>query len=411
MQTQAHNTPTLRSVIADLGLTHSQLVERAGVSKGALHRAMNGQWPRRGAAQMRANLGAALRAHGAKNEHLRALALPASPAKSEAPAVAPAEASIPATQVATNVDDEKDNAMLLENTPLTPQARKHFGLVRSPFVDDVQTRDDIFQSPAVRYARASLLDAANNHGFLALVGESGAGKTTLVEELEERLRDEGRDVIIIRPYVLAMEATDTKGKTLKAGHIAEAIVSALDPAASLRSSPQARFAQVHKLLRDSRRAGRRHLLLIDEAHCLPVATLKHLKRFLELKDGLQRLMGVALVAQPELRGLLHSQNPEVREVLQRCEIVDLPPLDADLEAYLAHKLARFDIKPSAVFAPDAFDALRARLIRTPRGLRAGQAGAVSTCYPLAVHNLTARAMNAAALAGYPVVDAQVVAEC
>jgi type II secretory pathway predicted ATPase ExeA len=411
MQTQAQNTPSLRSVIASLGLTQSQIVESAGVSKGALHRAMEGRWPRRGAAQMRANLGAALRAHGAKNEHLRALALPAaSTAKSEAPAGATAEASIPATQVATP-EEEKDNAMLLENTPLTPQARKHFGLVRSPFVDDVQTRDDIFQSPAVRYARASLLDAANNHGFLALVGESGAGKTTLVEELEERLRDEGRDVIIIRPYVLAMEATDTKGKTLKAGHIAEAIVSALDPAASLRSSPQARFAQVHKLLRDSRRAGRRHLLLIDEAHCLPVATLKHLKRFLELKDGLQRLMGVALVAQPELRGLLHSQNPEVREVLQRCEIVDLPPLDADLEAYLAHKLARFDIKPASVFAPDAFDALRARLIRTPRGLRAGQAGAVSTCYPLAVHNLTARAMNAAALAGYPVVDAQVVAEC
>ena len=176
MQTQAHNTPTLRSVIADLGLTHSQLVERAGVSKGALHRAMNGQWPRRGAAQMRANLGAALREHGAKNEHLRALALPASPAKSEAPAVAPAEASIPATQVATP-EEEKDEPMLLENTPLTPQAKKHFGLIRSPFIDDVQTRDDIFQSPAVRYARAALLDAANNHGFRAGPRRPGDGAT------------------------------------------------------------------------------------------------------------------------------------------------------------------------------------------------------------------------------------------
>ena len=41
------------------------------------------------------------------------------------------------------------------------------------------------------------------------------------------------------------------------------------------------------------------LLVIEEAHCLPTATLKHLKRFLELKDGMQRLIGVALIAQPD----------------------------------------------------------------------------------------------------------------
>lgn len=300
--------------------------------------------------------------------------------------------------------------MLLQNTPITPQALKHFKLPRSPFVDDVQSRDDVYQSPAVRYARAALLDVAQNHGFFALVAESGAGKTTLAEELEQRLIDEGKDIVIIKPYVLAMEATDTKGKTLRATHIAEAIAYALDPQLKIKSSPQARFAQLHQLLRDSRRAGRRHLLLIEEAHCLPLATLKHLKRFLELKDGMQRVIGVALIAQPELRNVLHSQNPEVREVMQRCEVVELPPLDNDLEGYIAHKFARFDLRPEDVFEPDAFNALRARLIRTPRGAKAGE-GAVSTCYPLAVHNLVARAMNAAAAAGYPKVDAAVVTHC
>ena len=294
--------------------------------------------------------------------------------------------------------------MLLENTPLSQGALKHFGLPRSPFVDDVQSREDVFQSSGARYARAALMDAASNGGFIAVVGESGAGKTTLVEELEERVRDEGKDILIIRPYVLGMEASDRKGKTLKAAQIAEAIVAALDPQARLRQSPQARFRQMHELLKASRRAGRRHLLVIDEAHCMPIATLKHLKRFLELKDGLRRLIGIALVAQPELRELLVSQNPEVREVMQRCEIVALDPLDRELEAYLAHKFARFDLKPEQVFEKDAFDAMRQRLIHVPRGAKTG----VSTCFPLAVHNLVCRAMNAAAQVGWPRVDAQCV---
>lgn len=301
--------------------------------------------------------------------------------------------------------------MLLQFTPVTAAALQHFGLPRSPFVDDVLSLGDVYQSASTRYARAALKDCARNHGFMALVGESGAGKTTLLEALEQSIIDEGQDIVLIKPYTLAMEANDSKGKTLRATHIAESIAYALDPQLKIQSSPQRRFDQLHKLLQASCRAGRRHLLVIDEAHCMPTATLKHLKRFIELKDGLRRVLGVLLIAQPELRALLHSQNYEVREVMQRCELVELDPLDGDLEGYLRHKFARFELKPEDVFEPDAFGAIRARLIYTPRGAKAGPGGSVSTCYPLAVHNLVARAMNAAAAAGWPKVDAQCVAGC
>lgn len=303
----------------------------------------------------------------------------------------------------------EEDPMLLQNQALTPEARKHFGLPRNPFVDDVQSPDDVFQSPSVRYVRAALMDCAQHHGFVAVVGESGAGKSTLAEDLEERIKAEGRDVLVIRPYVLAMEVNDQKGKTLKSGHIAEAIAHALDPQLKIRSSPEARFRQVHELLKASRKAGRRHLLVIEEAHCLPTATLKHLKRFLELKDGMQRLIGVALIAQPELRERLNSQNPEVREVMQRCEMVELSPLDNDLEGYLRHKFARFELRFEDVLAPDVADAIRARLVHVPRGGRAQDARSI--CYPLVVNNLVCRAMNAAARAGWPTVDAQVIAGC
>lgn len=325
--------------------------------------------------------------------------------------ISPAPPAVPATAITTPATPPtpEDDSMLLQCQSLSPGARQHFGLPRSPFVDDVQTPDDVFQTPSVRYVRAALMDCARHHGFMAVVGESGAGKSTLAEDLEERIKAEGQEIVVVRPYVLAMEQSDAKGKTLKASHIAEAIAAALDPQLKVRSSPEARFAQVHALLKASRKSGRRHLLLIEEAHCLPTATLKHLKRFLELKDGMQRLVGVALVAQPELRERLASQNAEVREVMQRCELVELTPLDAELEGYLRHKFGRFELRFEDVFEPCAVDAIRARLVYTPRGGRATDARSI--CHPLVVNNLVARAMNAAAAASWPKVDAQVIAGC
>ncbi len=311
--------------------------------------------------------------------------------------------------VAPLTETAKEDSMLLVNAGLKPETRQHFKLARNPFVDDVQSPDDVFQTPSVRYVRAALTDCAMHHGFIAIVGESGAGKSTLAEDLQERIRTEGRDILISKPYVLGMEGSDDRGKTLKATQIAESIALSIDPHVCLKLSSEARFRQVHNLLIASRRSGHRHLLMIEEAHCLPLATLKHLKRFLELKDGMQRLIGIALIGQPELRDRLGSQNAEVREVAQRCEIVELEALDAELEGYLQHKFARFNLKLADVFTPDAFDAMRARLIYRPRGGKPTDAR--SLCYPLVVNNLVCRAMNAAASAGWPKVDAQVISGC
>lgn len=324
--------------------------------------------------------------------------------------LAPASSYLAGADPSAPLDEtEKEDNMLLVSEGLKPETRKHFKLPRNPFVDDIQTPADVFQTPSVRYVRAALTDCAQHHGFIAVVGESGAGKSTLAEDLQERIRADGKDILIIRPYVLGMEGTDDRGKTLKSTQIAEAIGNALDPNIVLKISSEARFRQVHELLKASRNVGRHHLLVIEEAHCLPLATLKHLKRFLELKDGMQRLLGIALIGQPELRQRLSSQNAEVREVAQRCEVVTLDPLDAELEGYLQHKFARFELKLADVFEPDAFDAIRARLIRMPRGGK--PTDATSACYPLVVNNLVARAMNAAARAAWPKVTADVVAGC
>lgn len=376
-----------------------------GVQRGAAtisRLVRDGVWPKRRPERLQKRVIDFLTAQGATAEQLEPLISLTFEQKN-----APADGGLTEATSETKKETEGDD-MLLHNVPLTQAAKKHFGLVRSPFSDDVQCRDDVYHTAAVRFCRAALLDAANNHGFMALIGESGAGKTTLVEELEERLREERGDVVVIKPYVLGMEANDSKGKTLKVGQIADAIIYALDPATTPRRTLQARFRQMHNLLLNSRRVGTRHVLVIEEAHCLPIPTLKHLKRLLELKDGMKKLIGIALIGQPELRNILHSHNPEVREVMQRCEVYELEPLDSELEKYVAHKLERTGVDVAQVFDADAFDAMRQRLIRTPRG---SKRGAVSICYPLAVHNLLCRAMNATAATGFDKVNADIVAGC
>lgn len=396
----------LAPVLEQLGMSQSELARASGMSQPAINRLVRlGQWPARGQAAARTRIETALRAAGARGAQITAVF--AHGKKQLAPECLQHAEAAPVNAEPTEPKEEEP--MLLRNETLTPAARRHFKLSRSPFVDDIQSREDVFASQHGRYVRAALLDAAANHGFIAIVGESGSGKSTLREDLEERIREERRPIIVIKPYVLAMEPNDTRGKPMKAGQIAESIARTLAPNVQLKSSPDARYRQVHELLKSSRAAGYSHLLVIEEAHRMPLTTLKHLKNFMELKDGLRRLLGVCLIGQPELRLLLSEQNPEVREIVQRCEQITMEPLDADLEGYLTHKLDRAGVKLADVLEADALDAIRTRLISMPRGGRASDA--VSMCFPLVVNNLVCRALNAAAQVGYPKVDAQVIAGC
>lgn len=385
----------------------NKLAKRVGLSSSAMKRAARGQWPAIGERAMRDRINTAIQTLGATPCDLDALYT--APLKEVGPDVVEHAEAVPAPQAPVTATQEKEKDMLLQFVALTPQAREHFGLPRNPFVDDVQTTDDVFQTASIRYVRRSLYDCALHQGFVGIYGESGAGKSTLAEDLEERISQEGKDISIIRPYVLAMEESDAKGKTLKSSQIAEAVLRTLTPGAAIKSSPDARFDQVKAALKSSAASGRKHLLLIEEAHCMPEVTMSHLKRWLEIKDRMRRLIGVALVGQTELRTRLERAGPRLREVAQRIELIELGPLDADVEGYLQHKFARFQLPYAKVFSADAADAIRSRLIHIPRGGK--PADTKSMCYPLVVNNLVSRAMNAAALTGYPVVDAAVIKAC
>lgn len=391
----------LKTVLVSAGITQAELAAHMGIARPTLAALANhGHWPKTMDAEaLRGLCVEFLKANGVSGQALITVF-------EKVPG--PRANVAPAVPLDSSTTDEKDHSMLLRKQGLTPATKKHFALFRNPLADEMQSADDVYISPDIRYVREAMWQTAKHGGFIAVVGESGSGKSTLRKDLMERISREGARIITIEPYVQGMEENDTKGKTMKAGHIAESILGSVAPLESVKSSPEARFRQVHRVLRDSLRGGNQHVLIIEEAHGLPIATLKHLKRFFELEDGFNKLLSIILIGQSELRSKLNENDPNVREVVQRCEIVELAPLDGRLDEYLKFKFDRAGKPLNEVIDATGLDAMRARLSTQKVAPGHRNAVALSLLYPLAVNNLLTACMNVAADLGAPLVTADVV---
>lgn len=295
-----------------------------------------------------------------------------------------------------------DDPMILGKQTLVQGARKHFSLTRDPF-SDPQTVEEIYLTPESRYVREVMYDAACNANFLAVIGESGSGKSTLRDEMIERLKTRGESVIVIEPYTLSMTETDKYGKPLRAQHIAEAIIDTVNRGTRCAGSPEMRGRMLHQMLIASSRGGSRHVLVIEEAHDLHVQTIKSLKRFWELKDGMRRLLSIILIAQPELKDKLSNTQAEVREVVQRCDIIDLPPIK-DPEAYLSFRFKVAGANIENIFDREALTLLREQLLVAS----SLNSNGVYLGYPLAIENLARAAMTKAYEIGESIVTGDVM---
>lgn len=378
----------LHHVLNAMGLTRKQVANELAVSRPTISALCNhGHWPAQNKEELQQGIKTLLQGKGASAATLASLFDQAS--------------SEDDTSATTS---SKETDMLLRKQPLYPTTKKHFGLFTDPFAE-VNNAGQVFNTPDVHYVRGALAQTVNSECFVAVVGESGAGKSTLRRDLIDRINRESLPVVVIEPYVLGLEDNDQKGKSLKATDIAAAIIRTVDSQERIRQSAEARFAQLHRVLRESRRSGNRHVLIIEEAHSLSIPTLKHLKRFFELEDGFNRLLSIVLIGQPELSQKLAENRADVREVVQRIEMITLEPLDNHLEAYLKHRFELVGKKLSEVMDAPAIDALRAKLT-VPSRDRSGKA--ISLLYPLAVGNQLTAALNMAADIGAPVVSADVI---
>ena len=388
----------LKQLLKDHNVNQNTLSKPMCVSVSAVNLFVNhGQRPKKNPEQFQAKFIELLEAKGIATDQIQQALKTASNSDND-------QASDP-LDAATPLEEQ---LMLLRKQTLTPAAKKHFRLFKNIFDEPIRSAAELFNNGDINYVRESMWQAAKgNSSFIAVVGQSGAGKTTLHRELNDRIEREREPTIVIEPYPTGMEDNDLKGKTLKASHIAESILATLAPSTNAKRSPEARFRQIHNLLKESSRAGHHHLLIIEEAHSLPIPTLKHLKRFLELENGFTPLLSIILIGQDELKIKLAENNPEVREVVQRCEIVTLEPFtQTTLVDYLQHRCKAADRKLNEFIDESGLDAICTKLTRNVGRKNQHE----SLLYPLAVGNLITGAMNVAAELGVPVITAELVME-
>lgn len=279
---------------------------------------------------------------------------------------------------------------------LSPNAKKHFAMFRDPFKDEVNSADDVYTSPDIRYIREAMYTTAKHGGLLAVVGESGGGKSVLRRDLIERINRDKEQIVVIFPRVI--------DKTrLNAGSICEAIIRDLQPESKLPQSLESKARIVEKVLKSSAEAGNKHVVIIEEAHDITIQCMKYLKRFWELEDGFKKLLSIVLIGQPELMHKLNEgSNPDAREFIRRCEVAQLVPLDRNLEDYLKFKFERIGAPVAKVFEDDAFEAIRKRLTKEQNGR------VISHLNPLMVNNLVTKAMNLCAEIGEEKLSAEVI---
>jgi type II secretory pathway predicted ATPase ExeA len=408
------------SVAARLQVTVTQLAQAAQISRTAISHLISNRWPvKTDHDALRLAIAALLEERGATPAELATL-WHAQLKQGYSPAAVASAAATPELQARPRplankprlADSGKaqptdqpteDEDMLPLKAVLSPQARRHFALFTDPFGAPV-TRDEMFFTGAeVAYVREAAWQCAQTGGFVAVVGESGAGKSTMLDDLQARLEAETRHTVIIKPSVVDMEARDRRTR-IRSADILHGIITRLDEQATVAQTVQARTLQAKRLLQAGVQMGTSHLLVVEEAHSMPDSALTHLKRLHEVRDGRRPLMGILLLGQPELKRRLTDglRDGTLREVAQRCEVVELLPLDGELKPYLATRAKAAGAELGKLIDDSGMEELRTRLTRKT------ERGTVSMCYPLAVGNLITRALNKAAELGVPVVNRDVV---
>ena len=281
---------------------------------------------------------------------------------------------------------------------LTMKAYMKFGLTQDPFTGDVTKADDVYLTDETRFISEFLYQTAKIGGMVALLGESGSGKTTIRRYAMDRIQAEGQKIKIISPRSIDKARLTTSA-------ICDAIIQDCSTEKPRRTL-EAKSRQVERILTNSSRAGYSHVLMIEEAHDLNIWTLKYLKRFWELEDGFKKLLAIVLIGQIEMKAKLdESQNWEAREVIRRIEILELKPLGTGKEIadYLDIKFSRLGKVRTKIITDEGCEALAAKLRKQTRNHVVYSVG-----YPLLVNNWTRRAMNEAAELGADAVDADVV---
>lgn len=228
----------------------------------------------------------------------------------------------------------------------------HFGLSERPFTL-LPDPDFLYWSDNHARAYAMLEYGMLTHAPITVItGEIGAGKTTLLRHM---LRSLPGDVSV----GLVSNAQGDRGELL------HWVLMALDVPTEAGAGYVQLFARFQDHLIGQYAAGRRTMLIFDEAQNLSVEALEELRMFSNINADKDELLQLVLVGQPELRDLIAS--PRLVQFAQRVAAdYHLPAMSAlAVGDYVRHRL-RVAGAGREIFTPAACEAVHAAARGVPR---------------------------------------------
>ncbi|MGH9704792.1 MAG: ExeA family protein, partial [Candidatus Acidiferrales bacterium] len=255
-----------------------------------------------------------------------------------------------------------------------------YGLREQPFGVTPDPRF-LYTSSTHREALASLYyGLETSRGFLTLIAPPGMGKTTLLFHLLERLRSSAHTAFLFQ--------TQCDSRELFRYLLSDLGIDAGD----------ANLARMHEKLNEvlinDARAGKRFILVIDEAQNLEDSVLETVRLLSDFETPQSKLMQIVLAGQPQLADKL--TRPGLAQLRQRISIVSRlePFTPAETVMYIDHRLAVAGHNGDPIFSYDAL------------ALIAIQSGGI----PRNINNLCFNAMSLGFAKGQKRIDAATVRE-
>jgi general secretion pathway protein A len=262
---------------------------------------------------------------------------------------------------------------------------QYFGLNEAPFSI---TPDPafVYLSEAHREALTHLMYGVGQGGaggFVQLTGEVGTGKTTLCRCLLEQVPDDCQVALVLNPLMTPRELLATVCEEL-----------GIDTA-GLGDSNKALVDALNAYLLEQHGAGRRVVIIIDEAQNLSPEALEQVRLLTNLETAKHKLLQMVLLGQPELRRLLQRQD--LRQLAQRITArYHLVPLSQeDTRAYVMHRM-QVAGSPRNPFRKSALRALYRRSGGVPRLINIIADRALAAAYAREAGYVSAQMVSVAA---------------
>jgi len=230
-----------------------------------------------------------------------------------------------------------------------------YGLKEEPFGVTPDPRF-LYLSSEHREALASIYYGIEaGRGFLALIAVPGMGKTTLLFHLLERFRSSARTAFLFQTQCTSRE-------------FMRFLLSELSCPSSGGQDPVAMHEEFNRMLLQEARAGRRCIVIVDEAQNLDASVLETIRLLSDFETPRAKLLQIVLAGQPGLANQL--AKPSLAQLRQRISLLarlnGLPR--EETRAYVEYRLRVAGGDGQQIFSDEACEMISELSLGIPRNL-------------------------------------------